>query len=573
MLTAAAILMSLGTNAVSGHPVASGSPGSESALFAESFLEGAVLAGAVQPQSLRKTLLPATGSKENAAGTKIDVAVDEAAAEKPVLGLSLPSGATKVEVAGAKTPSQPQAAKTAVTLMPGKVVPSAQIPTSQTKTAADALPSVQEEDASAKQPAPADAKSVAQEPPDAMDVADTTSPETDPTATPAPAVLDANVKEAVAEMKDDAAPPASTRDRTSTSAESKDHDAAAKPIKAAKPKDQQAKDAVAAVSVGTAQVTNTVAVPLAPPAVNVQQGGAAVVKNDTSTPIPSAVTKRSGGAAASINRKGKEAVIAEKPAASVASPSVPDDGTSSHKAGLEAKKVTASVTSQDSPKVQDAGTAAPAAAHPAHAETGATAASVATVNAIPIHGSGPRVQAADAGGHGGAAPQSELHAVDAARPSEAAPQMLQATPNSIEVGVASGTHGWLKIRAEMSGGGVVNASLSTASTSGQEMLHRELPSLTAYLQSERVAVHSVVVQPVAASAAMPREFGGRMNGQGGGQSPQNGAQGGDGRQERASSTSNRMSANVEYRSVTEASEEYVSPTIYMAGRSWLSVRA
>jgi hypothetical protein len=34
-----------------------------------------------------------------------------------------------------------------------------------------------------------------------------------------------------------------------------------------------------------------------------------------------------------------------------------------------------------------------------------------------------------------------------------------------------------------------------------------------------------------------------------------------------------MSANVEYRSVTEASEEYVSPTIYMAGRSWLSVRA
>jgi hypothetical protein len=81
-------------------------------------------------------------------------------------------------------------------------------------------------------------------------------------------------------------------------------------------------------------------------------------------------------------------------------------------------------------------------------------------------------------------------------------RMLAATPTTLEVGVANGTQGWLKIRAEMTGGGVVNASLSSATSAGQEMLHRELPALTAYLHQERVAVNALVVHaPTAAGAA------------------------------------------------------------------------
>ena len=68
---------------------------------------------------------------------------------------------------------------------------------------------------------------------------------------------------------------------------------------------------------------------------------------------------------------------------------------------------------------------------------------------------------------------------------EPMPRTLSASPTALEVGIPDGTHGWLKVRAEMADGGVVNASVSAASPASQEMLHRELPSLTAYLQSER----------------------------------------------------------------------------------------
>jgi hypothetical protein len=88
-------------------------------------------------------------------------------------------------------------------------------------------------------------------------------------------------------------------------------------------------------------------------------------------------------------------------------------------------------------------------------------------------------------------------------------RMLSATPTSLEVGVANGSHGWLKIRAELADGGTVNASVSSASSAGQEMLHRELPSLTAYLQSERLGVSTVVVHATASTTE--RDFAGAMS--------------------------------------------------------------
>ena len=95
---------------------------------------------------------------------------------------------------------------------------------------------------------------------------------------------------------------------------------------------------------------------------------------------------------------------------------------------------------------------------------------------------------------------------------------LAATATALEVGVPSGTHGWLKIRAEMGSGGEVTAALSSASTSGQEMLRRELPALSSFLQEERLTVHAVVLDKVGAGA------GGSGSTQGG-----NGEAAGDGR--------------------------------------------
>jgi hypothetical protein len=82
--------------------------------------------------------------------------------------------------------------------------------------------------------------------------------------------------------------------------------------------------------------------------------------------------------------------------------------------------------------------------------------------------------------------------------SESRAGLLAVTPTSLEVGVANGTHGWLKIRAEMEGG-VVTASVSSGSIAGQEMLHRELPSLAAYLQDEKVSVNALVIKQMPAT--------------------------------------------------------------------------
>jgi hypothetical protein len=92
---------------------------------------------------------------------------------------------------------------------------------------------------------------------------------------------------------------------------------------------------------------------------------------------------------------------------------------------------------------------------------------------------------------------------------ESRPGLLGATPTSLEVGIANGTHGWLKIRAEMEGG-VVTASLSPGSMAGQEMLHRELPSLAAYLQEEKLGVNTLVLKPAEMLDSMGANSGGSL---------------------------------------------------------------
>ena len=76
---------------------------------------------------------------------------------------------------------------------------------------------------------------------------------------------------------------------------------------------------------------------------------------------------------------------------------------------------------------------------------------------------------------------------------------LSATPTVLEVGVPGGTQGWLKIRAEIGEGGVVQASMSAATHAGQEALHRDLPAISAFLESEHVPVNLQVAHSVSTS--------------------------------------------------------------------------
>jgi len=150
------------------------------------------------------------------------------------------------------------------------------------------------------------------------------------------------------------------------------------------------------------------------------------------------------------------------------------------------------------------------------------------------------------------------------------PQMLTGTPTALEVGIQSGTHGWLKVRAEMTETGVVNASVSASSTTGQEMLHRELPALTAYLQSEKVAVNAVTVHATAES----RGGSTGMDGGNGGQTLQGGNEEGRRRQGVPETALNGADEAVTYESLNATDDNVALPlATYVGGGSWLSIRA
>jgi hypothetical protein len=158
-------------------------------------------------------------------------------------------------------------------------------------------------------------------------------------------------------------------------------------------------------------------------------------------------------------------------------------------------------------------------------------------------------------------------------PMETMPRMLAASPTALEVGIQNGTHGWLKVRAEMTSDGVVNASVSASSFTGQEMLHRELPSLTAYLQSEKVAVNTVTVPASLPTGAEPRGLGAAVDAGGSGQAFQRSNEGGEQRQGLVETT-NASDEDLSYQTVHGVGEDRTLPLVrHMGGGSWLSVRA
>lgn len=185
------------------------------------------------------------------------------------------------------------------------------------------------------------------------------------------------------------------------------------------------------------------------------------------------------------------------------------------------------------------------------------------------HGTGDSMHLQDVHTGVGAPPST----MDASTSMDVAHKTLHATPATLEVGFADGSRGWLKIRAEMAERGGVNASLSAASSSGQDILHKELPSLTAYLQSEHIAVNRVIVQPAPAIVSDPRAFAGGMNHEGRDQSRQSGGQGAESRENASRTVSSRLEQN-RFSGVTESrGDESLSSFPYLRGGSWLSVRA
>ncbi|WP_353062293.1 hypothetical protein RBB77_13400 [Tunturibacter psychrotolerans] len=161
-----------------------------------------------------------------------------------------------------------------------------------------------------------------------------------------------------------------------------------------------------------------------------------------------------------------------------------------------------------------------------------------------------------------------------ARSFESMPRTLSATPTALEVGIPDGTHGWLKVRAEMTDGGVVNASVSAASSASQEMLHRELPSLTAYLQAEKVAVNSVVVHPAAGTGTDSRGYSAGTESGANGQTPQGSNEGGEQRQSSVNAATEATEDVSSYQELRGVGEDGTLPlTVYEGGGSWLSVRA
>jgi hypothetical protein len=119
--------------------------------------------------------------------------------------------------------------------------------------------------------------------------------------------------------------------------------------------------------------------------------------------------------------------------------------------------------------------------------------------------------------------------------------------------------------------GGINASVSAATSAGQEMLHRELPSLTAYLQQEKVAVNTVVIHTTATENSESRGSGAGLNGGGSGQTPQKNNEGGEQLQRPGPVAANRTDGTISY---PEIGEDGLAPLpMHAGGGSWLSVRA
>jgi len=145
---------------------------------------------------------------------------------------------------------------------------------------------------------------------------------------------------------------------------------------------------------------------------------------------------------------------------------------------------------------------------------------------------------------------------------------LSASSTTLEVGLPNGTHGWLKVRAELADDGGVHASVTSNSSEGTEMLRRELPSLTNYLHQEQVPVSSVVIHMPSGDMDLSNFSGGTGQNHEAGRGS---AEGNPSHQSPAATSRNDEGAR---RGVSEEDGGAGWPSFGYAGAGgWLSVRA
>jgi hypothetical protein len=160
------------------------------------------------------------------------------------------------------------------------------------------------------------------------------------------------------------------------------------------------------------------------------------------------------------------------------------------------------------------------------------------------------------------------------------PHVLGGGPGQLEVGVLDGTHGWLKIRAELGTDGSVNALL-TSNATAHEGLREAVPALSGYLVSESVNVGKIAVHRAPESSAA----GGDMTNANGGSDGTDGgtASSNQGGGRSASSTTNsllRANAYAPTQQDMDSSMNGISPAVFGGASagfsgdgigSWLSV--
>ncbi len=359
----------------------------------------------------------------------------------------------------------------------------------------------------------------------------------------------------------------------------KGHGTSVKTEKPAKAEDKKDKDGVVVNAAGV-DVQPLVLAQVFVNSTGVQQSGSGEAEAEVLSAVSAGTSSQSGGIAVAANgKKSKAAANTGNPDGITvkASGSAAVENPLSQKTEANATKpesATAASPDADNSKPQSTTLSAADSGqlHVVSAASG-SAPNVAAGSGL-THNAGVGLHTAEAVSHAVATAQTGANLVDTTSLVDAGHKTLTATPTSLEVGVSNGTHGWLKIRAEMTEGGSVNTSLSTSSSTGQEMLHRELPSLAAYLKSEHVAVNAVVVQPMPASGPDVRGSFAGTSGSERGQAQQSGGQGSEGRQSPNSSTATHAGASVPYSSLGAVGEdEMFSSASSMQGGGWLSVRA
>lgn len=148
---------------------------------------------------------------------------------------------------------------------------------------------------------------------------------------------------------------------------------------------------------------------------------------------------------------------------------------------------------------------------------------------------------------------------------------ITATPTALEVGVPGGSHGWLKVRAELGGDGKVQASMTSNSAAGTEALRRELPQLTSYLHQEQVHLSSVVVHAPQAATELSNQASSDSRGQAMNGGSPDAHRGDAGREDSGSSHSQER--RMQTTSVMDGEGDLPVPGGFGIAGGWLSVRA